>query len=173
MNIKYTSYPKYRTEIKKLYFEAFPKKERFPFWILKHSIKKGKSTLNAILDDDKFIGIEYIVDCDDSFYLMFFAVKKELRNINYGSTVLKELNKKYKTIFLSIEKPKDELSRRRKKFYLRNVFFETNKYCSEAEIDYEILCTNKDYDITEEIHKKRYNNMTNSKIVKFFISKVF
>lgn len=173
MNFKYVSYPEYKQKIKKLYLESFPKNERFPFWILRHSIKKGKATLNAIVDDHKFIGIEYIVNCDSSVYLMFFAIDKELRNKNYGTNVLKDLNEKYEIIFLSIEKPKDELSKRRKGFYLRNGFFETKKYCSEAGVDYEILCNNKDYDITEEIHKKRYDNMTNSKIVKFFIHRIF
>ena len=173
MELKYVSYPKYRKKIKNLYLEAFPRKERFPFWILKHSIKKGKATLNAIVDGNKFIGMEYIVNCDDSYYLMFFAIDKELRNKNYGTRALKDLSTKYETIFLSIEKPNDKLSERRKNFYLRNGFFETNKYCSEAGIDYEIICNNKDYDITEEIHKKRYENMTNSKIVRYCIYKTF
>lgn len=173
MTLKYESYPKYKENIKKLYLEAFPKKERFPFWVLKHSIKKGKATLNAIVDRDRFIGMEYIVNCDDSFYLMFFAIDKELRSKNYGTKVLKDLNEKYDTIFLSIEKPKEELSKRRKNFYLRNGFYETNKYCSEAGVDYEILCNNKNYNITEEIHKKRYDNMTNSKVVKFCMNLIF
>lgn len=166
MNFKYISYPEYKENIKTLYFEAFPKNERFPFWILKHSIKKGKAILNSIVDNNRVIGMEYIVDCDDSFYLMYFAINKELRNNNYGTKALEDLNEKYKTVFLSIEKPKDELSQRRKNFYLRNGFYETKKYCTEAGVDYEILCNNKNYNITEEIHKKRYDNMTNSKIVK-------
>lgn len=173
MNVKYIDYYNYKKEIKKLYYESFPKNERFPFWILKHSIKQGKSKLNAIVDENKFIGMNYIVNCDDSFYLMFFAIKKEFRNKNYGSKILKDLNLKYKTIFLSIEEPKEQLSERRKNFYLKNGFFETNKYCFEKGITYEILCNDKDYNITEKIHKKRYNNMTNSKIVKFCINILF
>lgn len=173
MNIKYIDYPSYKKEIKELYYEAFPKKERFPFWILKHSIKQGKTTLNAIVDNNKFIGMSYIVNCDDSSYLMFFAIKRELRNKNYGSKILKDLNLKCKTMFLSIEEPKEQLSERRKSFYLRNGFFETNKYCLEKGINYEILCNDKNYNITEKIHKKRYNNMTNSKIVKFCINILF
>ena len=80
MNFEYVSYPKYKENIKKLYLEAFPKNERFPFWILKHSIKRGKAELNAIIDRDRFIGINYTVNCDVSLYLMFFAIDKELRN---------------------------------------------------------------------------------------------
>ena len=173
MNLKYVDYLKYKRNIKNVYLEAFPKKERFPFWILKHSVKKGKSTLKAIMDDDRFIGMMYIVNCDDSFYLMFLAINEELRNKNYGTNVLRDLNAKYKTLFLSIEKPKNELSERRKNFYLRNGFLETKMYCRDAGVDYEILCNNKDYVITEEIHKKRYENMTDSKLVKFCIHRIF
>ena len=173
MNFDYESYPKYKKDIKNLYLKAFPKNERFPFWILKHSIKKGKATLNAIIYRDRFIGMNYMVNCDDSFYLMYFAINKELRNKNYGSNVLQDLSEKYGTIFLSIEKSKDELSKRRKNFYLRNGFYETKKYCTEVGVDYEILCNNQNYNITEEIHKKRYDNMTNSKIVKFCMNLIF
>ena len=173
MDLEYVEYPEYKKKIKKLYKEAFPKNERFPFWILKHSIKSDKSTINAIIEDNKFIGMTYIVDCDNSFYLMFFAIEKESRNKQYGSRVLKDLNEKYGTIFLSIEKPKDTTSEKSKKFYLKNGFHETNMYCSECGVDYEVLCNNKNFDITEELHKKRYSNMTSSKIVSFCINKLF
>ena len=154
MNFDYESYPKYKKEIKNLYLQAFPKEERFPFWILKHSRKKGKATLNAIIYRDRFIGMNYMVNCDDSFYLMYFAIDKELRNNNYGAKVLQDLNEKYDTIFLSIEKPKDELSKRRKHFYLRNGFCETQKYCTEAGVDFEILCNNQKYNILKKFIKK-------------------
>lgn len=173
MNLKYLNYHEYKDSIKKIYLESFPKEERFPFWILKHSINQNKSILNAIIDDDKFIGMEYIVNCEDSFYLMYFAINKDLRNKNYGSNVLKDLKNKYKTIFLSIEKPNNGLSKRRKNFYLRNGFYETNKYYIDNSVEYEILCTNKNYKITEEILKKRYNNMSNSQVVKSIIGKIF
>ena len=173
MNFEYISYPEYKKDIKNLYLKAFPKNERFPFWILKHSRKKGKAKLNAIIDKDKFIGMNYMVNCDDSFYLMYFAINKELRNKNYGSNVLQDLSEKYGTIFLSIEKPKNELSQRRKNFYLKNGFYETKKYCTESGVEYEILCNNKDYNITEDIHKKRYDNMTNSRVVKFCMNLIF
>lgn len=60
MNIKYKNYIDYINEIKALYYKSFPKKERFLFWILKHSVKQDKSSLNAIVDDNKFIGMNYI-----------------------------------------------------------------------------------------------------------------
>lgn len=173
MDLKYLEYPKFRKNIKRLYKETFPKNERFPFWILKHSIKKGKATINAIVEGNRFIGMTYIVNCDNSFYLMYFAIEKAYRNKQYGSKVLKHLNENYGTIFLSIEKPKDAVSDKRKQFYLKNGFYETNKYCTECGVDYEVLCNNKNFYITKELHKKRYDNMTSSKIVSFYINKLF
>ena len=47
MNLQFISYPKYKKKIKKLYLRAFPKKERFPFWVLKHSLSHEKAFLSA------------------------------------------------------------------------------------------------------------------------------
>ena len=60
-----------------------------------------------------------------------------------------------------------------KKFYLRNGFFETNRYYEDNGVVYELLCTNKEYVITEEILKMRYTNMTNSKLIKYIIGRIF
>lgn len=40
MNLRYVDYPEYKRDIKNVYLESFPKNERFPFWILKQSLKK-------------------------------------------------------------------------------------------------------------------------------------
>lgn len=173
MNLKYLNYSKYKNEVKELYHKAFPKIERFPFWILEYTSKENKSILNSILDDNKVVGMEYIVNCDDSYYLMYFAIDEKLRNKNYGSKSLSDLKEKYKTVFLSIEKPDTDLTNRRKDFYLRNGFYETGKYYEDSGVIYEVLCTNKDYIITEEILKKRYSNMSDSKVMRYIIGKIF
>ena len=64
--------------------------------------------------------MSYIVNCNDAYYLMYLAVEPDLRNKKYGSNILQDLKEKYKTIFLSIERPFDEISIKRKKFYLKN-----------------------------------------------------
>lgn len=173
MNLKYIEYPSFKKEIKKLYTQSFPKNERFPFWILDHSIRKGIATIQAVTENDNFIGMIHIVNCDSSYYLMYFAIDEKFRNKKYGSEILKDLKNKYGTIFLSIEKPYDEISERREQFYLRNGFYKTRFYCTEHNVTYEVLCNNKDYVITNEIHKKRYYNMSNSKIVRFCINRFF
>lgn len=61
---------------------------------------------------------------------------------------------------------------RRKKFYLKNGFYETNKFILDNKVEYEILCTNRDYEITEENLKQRYTKMGNNKFINYVISKI-
>ncbi len=68
-------------EIEKLYLEAFPKDERFPFWILEECSKENNSDLYAVIDNDKFIGMCYIVNCVNAYYLMYLDNENKT-NIN-------------------------------------------------------------------------------------------
>lgn len=163
----------YKKELEELYLSAFPDDERFPFWLIKRCAEENNVKLNAILDGEQFIGMEYIVNCDNAYYLMYFAIDEKLRNKNYGSKTLADLKEKYETIFLSIEKPCDEITKKRKNFYLKNGFFETNKYYEDTGVEYEILCTNKEYMITEENVMKRYTNMSESPLIRETIGKIF
>ena len=62
---------------------------------------------------------------------------------------------------------------KRKEFYLRNGFISSNKYIIDNGVKYEILITNKKYNITKETLEKRYIRMTKSKLIKYLISKMF
>lgn len=178
MNLKYIDYfvSEQKNEIKKLYMNSFPRDERFPFWILKHCSKEKNVVFNVILEGNKLIGMEYIINYENISYLMYLAVDKSQRDKGYGSQILKDLNQEYSTIILSIEKTNKDLKddkQKRKDFYLRNGFNETNKFIKDNEVEYEVLCTNKEYDITEKMLKKRYDKMTNSFMIKYIIGKIF
>jgi len=178
MKLKYIDYFELKNKkyVKKIYINSFPKSERFPFWILKNCSKEKNVLFNAILDDDKIIGMEYIINYENKSYLMYLAIDEKQRKKGYGSIVLKDLIKKYENIILSIERPNKKLNDNkiiRKNFYLRNGFFETNKFIKDNGIEYEILCSNKDYNITKKDLEKRYLKMTNSKIIKYFIKRIF
>lgn len=162
MNLLYINSQEYKDRIEELYLESFPEDERFPFWILEECSKENNSDLLAIVDNGVFVGMSYIVNCNDAYYLMYLAVAPNLRNKNYGSHILMDLKEKYKTLFLSIDEPINELNIRRKNFYLINGFYDTNKYYEDTGVNYEVLCTNPEYEITNENMQMRYTNMTNN-----------
>lgn len=178
MKLNYIEFNKSKdkNKVKKIYIESFDQNERFPFWLLKKCAKENNVKFNVINDKSEIIGFQYIVEYDDIAYLMYFAVEEEKRNKGYGIQILKDTSKKYNNLILSIEKPENELINikyRRKQFYLRNGFVSTNKYIIDNNVEYEVLCTNCNLNITNKILEKRYTMMTNSKIVRFIISKMF
>lgn len=107
MNLTHIDYFKsgHRNEAKNLYINSFPKDERFPFWILKSCAKEENVEFNAILDDNKAVGIEYIVKYENAAYLMYIAVDENQRGKGYGSKILEDLIEQYKNIVLIIERP--------------------------------------------------------------------
>lgn len=173
MTFKYINNSKYVNKIEELYLNSFPENERFPFWILQECSKENNSDLYAIFDNDMMIGMCYVVNCKNAYYLMYLAVEPSLRNKNYGSIILRELKEKYKVLFLSIDVPVDNISVRRKNFYLRNGFYDTNKFYEDTGINYEVLCTSNEYEINDNLMKMRYINMTNNPKLFEVISNTF
>ena len=173
MYLKYINNSKYLNEIEELYLNSFPEDERFSFWILQECSKENNSDLYAIFDNDNMIGMCYIVNCKSAYYLMYLAVVPSLRNKNYGSMILRDLKEKYKLLFLSVDVPVDNISVRRKNFYLRNGFYDTNKFYEDTGINYEVLCTSNKYEINDNLMKMRYINMTNNPKLFEVISNTF
>ena len=138
--------------------------------------KEKNVKFNVIYNNDKVIGFQYIIEYDNIAYLMYFAIEKNQINNGYDSEILKKLNRSYKNILLCIEKANEQVSDikyKRKQFYLINGFVGTNKYIVDNNVEYELLSNNSNLNITKEILEKRYTMMTNSKILRFIISKIF
>ena len=178
MILKYTSYflVKDKKKIKNIYINSFNKDERFSFFILEKCAKEKNVEFNVVYDNNDLIGFYYIVNYDDVSYLMYFAVDINKRNKGYGSMILSNLRKKYNNILLCTEfanKNVNDEKLSRRNFYLKNGFFSSNKFIIDNNVKYEILTTNKDYPITEEVLRKRYINMTRSKFIKLIIGKKF
>lgn len=120
-------------EIKKLYFEAFPKIERKPFWLMMLNNKRKKLNILYLEEDEKFIGLAVVADYSDKVLLLYFAINSEIRDKGYGSKALQLLLEKYssKYFYLEIESTLekcDDLNNRlrRKAFYIKNGLNVTN-----------------------------------------------
>lgn len=180
--MKYKSYfdcnLQYRRQIKEIYEKSFPKDEKFSFWILKQCAKENNIQLDVIIDDiiEKVIGMRFIVNYDNITYLMYLAIDEIYRNKGFGSFVLKDLVTQNNIVLLCIEKPlpglKDDKIRR-KNFYLKNGFYETNCFIEDSGVEYEFLASLKGLEITEEDLKKRYSNMSKNPLIKFIIGRTF
>lgn len=114
------------TDIKRIYFEAFPKKERMPFPMM--------------------------VAMSKLWNTQFFAVDKCLRSKGYGSSILHQLKNKYpdKKIIISIEPCDDSapdiaLRKRRKSFYMQNGYKETGYLMKLNGIVQEIIIINGEF----------------------------
>lgn len=178
-NIVYKRLPYYKDKdsVKRIYASAFPKSERFPFWILKNCSKNSNVHFDAILCDDKLIGMQFVVNYDNISYLMYLATDTDYRNLGLGSQILKNLVIRNDNVLLCIEKPKDDgkndVKSRRKNFYLRNGFYSTGSYLKDSEVDYEILSSVKDFVVSEDVLRNRYLKMSNSSIMQRVIKNTF
>lgn len=178
MDLKYENYfvLENKKKVKRIYQDSFNKAERFPFWLLKKCARENNVEFNVILENSNIIGIEYVVKYDNIAYLMYLAIDENKRNKGYGSKVLSDLSKKYKNIILSIERADNNIQNeklQRKEFYLQNGFYPTDNYIYDGGVEYEVLTNNENYNITKDVLEKRYTKMTNSRIIKFIISKMF
>lgn len=153
----------HKNKIQSIYEKSFPQSERFDFDILEKCNKEFTCTLSCILQDDEPIGMQFTVELpNDITYLMYLAIDEEYRNQNIGSKALQRIITLKNKVMLIIEKPTDELTERRKNFYLRNGFYRTNVFFEDTGVQYEVLISNKDYAPTEQDLLNRYRCMTNN-----------
>lgn len=137
------------TDIKRIYFEAFPKKERMPFPMMVAMSKLWNTQFFSFYDGDVPCGFIYLASIGKIVFVMFFAVDKALRSKGYGSAILKDIKNKYpeKKIIVSIEPyekdaPDIELRTRRKDFYMRNGYKETGYMMKLNGVVQEIIISN-------------------------------
>ena len=74
--------------IKNLYLTAFPKEERAPFFLMKSKALKGKGDMLIAKDNDKFIGMAYMICYKNLAYLFYLAVDENSRGKGYGGKIL-------------------------------------------------------------------------------------
>lgn len=107
---------------------SFPPDERRHYCGQLELLNDEKYRIYARLSDDRLAGFLSVWDFNKHAYIEHFAVAPEYRNIGLGSEILgKLLNYLGKPVCLEVEKPENEIARRRIGFYKRNGFF-LNEY---------------------------------------------
>lgn len=112
-----------------IYLEAFPKAERKPPFILKHSVKTGKAQILAAEEDGTLIGFVMVIPYLDMVMVDYLAVSGNIRSRGTGSQLIQEVSRRFadKKIVLLIEALDDQAENReqriaRRRFYLKNGF---------------------------------------------------
>ncbi len=136
-------------EIKRIYFEAFPPKERMPFPMMVGMSKLWNTEFLGFYDEGLPLGLAYFAFNRKMVFLMFLAVDQSFRSKGYGSAVLEQIKRKYsgQKIVVSIEpcweNTEDrEVRKRRKAFYLQNGYLETGYLMKLNGVTQEILIAN-------------------------------
>ncbi|MBQ4547148.1 MAG: GNAT family N-acetyltransferase [Oscillospiraceae bacterium] len=132
-------------KIEKLYIESFPENERFSFDMMLRN-EKGHYETFAFYDNGNFCGFAILLNSLDISHIIYFATLPELRGKGLGTKALDAIGriKSGMRIIVDIEREipgcaENEIRRRRKNFYLRNGYSETEvRYCWQEEY-YEIL----------------------------------
>ncbi|MBR3953822.1 MAG: GNAT family N-acetyltransferase [Oscillospiraceae bacterium] len=132
-------------KIKKLYIESFPENERFSFGMMIKN-ESGNYETFGFYQDDKFIGFAIMLNSLDISHIIYFATLPEIRGKGLGAKALGAISriKKGLRVIVDIERevpdcPENEIRRRRKNFYLRNGFSETEVRYRWQDEAYEIL----------------------------------
>lgn len=140
-------------EIKRIYFDAFPKNERMPFFMMAAMSKLWNTQFLSFYDGETPCGFVYFAHNSKIVFIMFLAVDESLRSKGYGSAILTQIKSRYpdKKIIVSIEPcdenaPDIEIRKRRKAFYKRNGYGETGYMIKLSGVVQEIMIANGEFD---------------------------
>lgn len=91
--------------INKLYNSAFPTDERAPFRILMRKTRLSMVDFMAIYDDEKWVGLTYVITYNRLSYIFYLAISETERGKGYGKKAMAAILKKYEgnKVFLALE----------------------------------------------------------------------
>jgi len=165
---------KIKSKIKQLFSNSFSRKEIIPLWYLLLKAKKPNIDFLAFYDQEKFIGLAYLIKHKEVIYVLYLAIEPEERSKGYGSKVLdllKSLNNDSK-IFLTIDginlDAKDYKKRcQRKKFYKDNDFIDAKLLLKIGKNTLETMAYK--CDVSTQLYKNIFKYLMPSFILKFLI----
>lgn len=148
-----TSNYRFINEINTLAKKAFPIEEYLAPKELIKMAQEDDFLFLALIDEDVFIGFMAIKIYIDFTYLFFLAIDEEYQSKGYGSKAIELIkekypNKKHTVDFEMITKNAKNYEQRlkRRNFYLKNGYKETNLFLSYLGVDYEVFCTDNNFD---------------------------
>lgn len=159
--------------VKELYIKSFPAEERAPFWLMMKKTSMPIVDFWALYDDDKWVGIAYIIKEENIAYLFYLAICENERGKGYGHETFKLLKEKYNgyKIFLALErldKNADNYAQRVK----RHSFYES---CGLSDMPHNIKEASVVYDIMgigEPVTADEYGSLMEKYFGRFFV-KIF
>lgn len=132
-------------EIKKIYKQSFLKEERIIMPYLFYLCKKENASFWAYYIDNNLCGMSYILTDNDFAFIFYLAIKEEYQNQGIGSKIIDSIKKVFnnKTITINCLISKKELFLKRKKFYKKNGFIDTNYILSDKNNKYNVYANNR------------------------------
>jgi ribosomal protein S18 acetylase RimI-like enzyme len=129
-----------------LFFEAFPKLQRLPQWIVKYRMRNGKDGFDVLYEEHNWVGFIYAKEYKNIVFVKFFAISESVRSSGYGSIVMDSMRNRYsdKRIVLNIEELDEKEENyhqrvKRKAFYEKNGFNSTGFILKEPAERQEML----------------------------------
>jgi ribosomal protein S18 acetylase RimI-like enzyme len=129
-----------------LFFEAFPKIQRLPQWIVKYRMRNGKDGFDVLYEEHNWVGFIYAKEYKNIVFVKFFAISESVRSSGYGSIVMDSMRNRYsdKRIVLNIEELDEKEENyhqrvKRKAFYEKNGFNSTGFILKEPAERQEML----------------------------------
>lgn len=150
-------------EIKEIYFEAFPKAERKPFFAIRNSVRKGKIQLLTATENGILHGFIMAVPYKNTVMIDYLAVSKKIRSNGTGSKIIQEVFRQFpdKKIALLIEELDDSAANKeqrtaRRRFYLKNGFTSSHIHITGRSGKMEVLNFGGIISMQEYLDLQRY-----------------
>lgn len=141
---------------RKLYHTAFPKEEQLPWWILRCTTIHKDTVITSYYHGNEFIGFTHTTEAKDILFVMFFAVREDIRNQGFGSAILEHIKRAYPghAIVLNVEPLDDQAQNAqqrilRMRFYQKNGFHDTGYNIAEVGGIFRVLSTERNLNIED------------------------
>lgn len=150
-------------ELQNIYLEAFPKAERKPFFVLKHSVKTGQAQILTAEENGSLIGFAMVIPYLDMVMVDYLAVSGTIRSRGTGSQLIQEVCRQFpdKKLVLLIEALDDHAENKeqriaRRRFYLKNGFTSSELFIHGSSGKMEVLNYGGTVSSTDYLNLQKY-----------------